>query len=68
MDSRSSESILWGWERFFLELYSFLRNIEMLANEQFSEYAIECLEIGMAGVLNLIDQIEQMLSFILLKM
>ena len=51
MDSRSSESVLWGWERFFVELSSFLRNIErqyMLANEQFSEYAIERLEIGMA--------------------
>ena len=49
-----------GLGKVFLELSSFLRNIErqyMIANEQFSEYALERLEIGMAGVSNLIDHL-----------
>ena len=46
MESDSGEGdgiVLWGWERFFTELSSFLRNIDrqyMVVNEQFSEYVI----------------------------
>ena len=56
----SDGSILWGWERFFTELSSFLRTIDrqyMLANEQFSEYAIERLETSIVSVSGLVEHL-----------
>ena len=49
---------LWGWERFFEELESFLRDINRqagIANESYCEYAVERLETCIHSVSSLVD-------------
>ena len=50
--------VLWGWERFFEELESFLRDLNRqigLANRLYSEYAVERLEVCIHSVSSLVD-------------
>ena len=54
------EHVLWGWERFFDELESFLRDISRqagTANESYCEYAVERLEICIHSVSSLLHQL-----------
>ena len=54
------EPVLWGWERFFEELASFLRDINRqtgIANESYCEYAVERLETCIHSVSTLIHQL-----------
>ena len=55
----ASSHVLWGWERFFEELSSFLRFAErqQLANESFAEYVLERLEACIQSVSVLIDNL-----------
>lgn len=55
----ASSHVLWGWERFFQELSSFLRFAErqQLANESFAEYVLERLEACIQSVSVLIDNL-----------
>lgn len=55
-----SDHVLWGWERFFDELASFMRDINRqagIANESYCEYAVERLEICIHSVSTLLDQL-----------
>ena len=62
MDAQTPEEhyLLWGWERFFTELSSFLRTAERQmenANQAFSEYVLERLQISMLSLSALMDQL-----------
>ena len=46
---------MWGWETFFTELATFLRLLEReegVANLQFSQYALERLQVAIVGSSN----------------
>ena len=58
MDQSPGAHILWGWERFFEELSSFLDDINRQAghsNESYCEYVLERLEVCVESVSSLRD-------------
>ena len=62
MDAQTPEEqyLLWGWERFFTELSSFLRTAERQmenVNQAFSEYVLERLQISVLNLSVLMDQL-----------
>lgn len=54
------EYLLWGWERFFTELSSFLRAAERqmgTANQAFSEDVLECLQTSLLSLSALMNHL-----------
>ena len=57
----SEDYLLWGWSRFFEELSSFLQATDRqagIANQAFSEYVLERLEISVMSVSTLINHLQ----------
>ena len=58
--SDNDEYLLWGWERFFTELSTFLHTAERqreTANEAYSEYVLQRLQTSLLSLSALMDHL-----------
>ena len=57
---REEADVLWGWERFFTELSTFLNTAESqreTANEAYSQYVLEWLQVALLSLSTLLDHL-----------